>query len=539
MKKFHLCLLGLLTTLPAWSSGSKATVTTSPSPAVTDRALQVTITTDDFGTEVYCYTWCADINGGSKSPWQWSEVHTDKFRMSGSNGVYTISIASIKEFYSLSDDELSGLKKLGFIAKTVSGAQTDDCYIVIEQGSGNAYSGGEGTAVSPYVIATAADLTALTSTADDWNAYFRLDDDIDASSVTGMVGSAANPFKGHFDGNGHTIANYKATGRGTGSATGLFAAIDGASIHDLGVVNAKVSGDTYTGILTGLAKSGSIERCFTTGEVSGTSVCVGGLVGDNAGAVITDCYSAATADNRDDYATGGLAGKNSGTITNTYATGDVMGFDYAGGLVGANYGSVRNSVALNASVTSASDYAARFGGNNNSRNTSTGNHSWDNIAAGHISWTDFGDHADTRSADQIADFNTFSAMTGWDFDNVWEWRTDNGHNYPALRGIGAQTCTLPEALYSALSGIGDITDSNSADFVTAGPNPTQGILHVNSTSPLSMLALYNLNGACVNSAACDGQHSITLDMSSLPSGMYILIATDDKANNSIFKIIKK
>ena len=116
MKKFHLCLLGLLTSLPSWSAGSNATVTTNPSPALSGSPLEVTITTDNLGTEVFCYTWCADINGSSKSPWQWGDVHTDKFRMSGSNGVYTLKIADIKQFYGLSDSELQGLKKLGFIA---------------------------------------------------------------------------------------------------------------------------------------------------------------------------------------------------------------------------------------------------------------------------------------------------------------------------------------------------------------------------------------------------------------------------------------
>ncbi|MDE5659014.1 MAG: immunoglobulin domain-containing protein, partial [Muribaculaceae bacterium] len=210
MKKFHLCLLGLLTSFSAWSAGSNATVTTSPSPAVSNKPLEVTIRTDNFGSEVYCYTWCADINGSSKSPWGWNDVNTDKFRMSGSNGEYTLTISNIKEFYGLSDDELAGLRKLGFIAKTSSGSQTADCFVTIEQGASSSYSGGEGTASSPYIIATAEDLSTLSQTADDWNAsvWFRLDADIDASSVAGMTGTVANPFKGHFDGNGHTISNF-------------------------------------------------------------------------------------------------------------------------------------------------------------------------------------------------------------------------------------------------------------------------------------------------------------------------------------------
>ncbi|MDE6755743.1 MAG: T9SS type A sorting domain-containing protein [Muribaculaceae bacterium] len=541
MKKFHLCLLGLLTSFSAWSAGSNATVTTSPSPAVSNKPLEVTIRTDNFGSEVYCYTWCADINGSSKSPWGWNDVNTDKFKMSGSNGEYTLTISNIKEFYGLSDDELAGLRKLGFIAKTSSGSQTADCFVTIEQGASSSYSGGEGTASSPYIIATAEDLSTLSQTADDWNAsvWFRLDADIDASSVAGMTGTVANPFKGHFDGNGHTISNFTATADGIGTAAGLFAAIDGAEISDLGLVNARVSGSSYVGALAGYAKSGSVERCFSTGSVTGTSVCVGGLVGFNDGATVTDCYSTATVDNRDDYATGGLVGKNNGSIVNTYATGDVFGFDYAGGVTGANYGTVKNSVALNASINSASDYAARFGGNNNAENISTSNISWDNITAGHINWTAFGDHADMLDADHIADYDNFKAITGWDFDNVWEWRTDDGKSYPALRGISVQTCTLPETFYSSLDAIGVITSGDLTDIVTAGPNPTAGPLTVNSTAPLAALALYNLNGARMTVAECTGDYSFTLDLSAMPAGIYILNVTDINANLSTFKIIKK
>lgn len=541
MKKFYLCLLGLLTSLPSWSAGSNATVTTNPSPALSGSPLEVTITTDNLGTEVFCYTWCADINGSSKSPWQWGDVHTDKFRMSGSNGVYTLKIADIKQFYGLSDSELQGLKKLGFIAKTTSGAQTDDCFVNVEQGGGSSYSGGTGSQADPYIIASADDLSALVSTPDDWkaSAWFRLDADIDASTVKGMIGSIDNPFKGHFNGNGHSIKGFKATNTAVGSATGLFGAIDGAAISDLGVVSATVSGTTYVGALAGYARSGSVERCFSTGSVTGTSVCVGGLIGDNAGATVTDCYSTATVDNRDDYATGGLVGKNSGTVANTYASGDVTGFDYAGGVAGANYGRVESSVALNAGITSASDYAARFGGNNNPRNSSTDNYSWDNIPAGHLTWTAYGDHASTRNADAIVDFSRFKAMTGWDFDNVWEWRTDNGKSYPALRGLSSQACTLPEVFYSNVGGADGIMSDTAAAIVTAGPNPTEGELTVASTTPLASVALYNLNGALMAGTDCAGADSATLDLSHMPAGMYILNVTDSAANRSVFKIIKK
>lgn len=534
-------MLGLLTALPAWSTGSSATVTTSPSPAYANRPLEVTISTSDLGSEVYCYTWCADINGSTKSPWQWDDVHTDKFRMSGSNGVYTITIDDIKEFYGLTDSELAGLNSLGFIAKTISGSQTEDCFVTVEQEAPVLYSGGEGSQSNPYSLTTVADLNTLAATPSDWSVttYFSLDADIDASSMVGMIGSMEAPFKAHFAGNGHAISDFKAANSGIGSATGFFAAIDGAEISDFGLVNANVNGATYTGALVGHAASGSIERCFTSGSVTGSSVCVGGLIGDNVAATVTDCYSMASVDNRNDYATGGLIGKNSGSVTNTYASGDVTGFDYAGGLIGANYGSVSNSVSLNGSVTSASDFSARFGGNNNPRNNSTGNHSWDNMTPGHGSWTEYGDHATTHNASYLLDYDSFKSMSGWDFDNVWSWQTVSGKSYPVLSNIAMQTNPLPSNLYDAVTGISNIINDSAATFVTAGPNPTFGELTVNATNPLSAVALYNLNGACMAAAEGNGATEITLDLTSLPAGMYILNVTDSQTSRSTFKIIKK
>lgn len=540
MKKFQLCLIGMLTTLPALAAGSSATIKTNPSPALSNKPLEVTIVTENFGSEVYCYTWCADINGEGKSPWQWGDVHTDKFRMSGDNGTYTITISSIKEFYGLSDNELTGLKKLGFIAKTSSGRQTDDLMVTVEQGQLSSYSGGSGTSSDPYILTTVSDLNKLADTPSDWGAssWFRLDADINGSTLNGVIGTVAYPFKGHFNGNGHVIKNISVSGSTVGEGVALFGAVDGATVTDLGVVNANVSGATYTGALVGYAKSGNIERCYSTGRVTGTSVCVGGLVGENFSATIKDCYSTATVDNSDDYATGGLIGKNSGRVINTFASGEVSGYDYAGGLVGANYGMISNSVALNGKITSASDFAARFGGNNNSRNTSDDNHSWDKIVPGHLAWTSHGDHAQSHDAASLVNYDKFKSMTGWDFTGVWEWRTSAGKNFPVLRNISSQECTLPSALYENVAAIDDIFSEKDC-FITVGPNPTCDVVNVNSSTPLVNVMLYSLNGAVLAEVDAFGEQSVTVDMSSMTQGMYLLAVTDANSAKSIFKVIRK
>ena len=96
------------------------------------------------------------------------------------------------------------------------------------------------------------------------------------------------------------------------------------------------------------ANSGAITDSYATGNVSGKGCpgeCfakVGGLVGQNEseGKIITSYASGGVSGQGDNF--GGLAGVNSGTITDSYATGSVSSsvsssnFADVGGLVGAN-----------------------------------------------------------------------------------------------------------------------------------------------------------------------------------------------------------
>lgn len=130
----------------------------------------------------------------------------------------------------------------------------------------------------------------------------------------GWLVSAGNPtntdFTGKFDGNGFHIRNLYSVNTATTSrvGAGLFGCIsalngEGASIVNLGLVNATVTGAGKTGGLVGVifpnadtasGASGVISNCFFDGKVSGTNSSVtGGLVGRAEGnpfAVITDCY---------------------------------------------------------------------------------------------------------------------------------------------------------------------------------------------------------------------------------------------------------
>ncbi|MCM1517287.1 MAG: T9SS type A sorting domain-containing protein [Pseudoflavonifractor sp.] len=539
MRKLYLSLLTLLSCLPALaqSSGDQASITSNPSPAVTTKALEVKIQTGDFGGDVYCHTWAVIDGEDDKPAAAWGDGIVPKLKMTGSGGSYTIKVDDIKSFYGLSDTQLEKTKKLGFIARTAQGRQCQDCFVEVVQGRQNAYGGGEGTQDNPFVLNTAAHLTELASTPMDWSddTWLKLGADINLQSIT-PIGSKGSPYKGHFDGGGHTVKGAVIVSETLGSAAGLFGAIDGADIHDLGVVGVSVSGSTFTGGLVGYVASGNVSRCFVTGNVRGASICAGGIAGENHG-TISDCYAAVDVTNPDDYATGGIVGKNLGVVKNVYATGEVSGKGYVGGVVGANYGTVSNSAGINKGIGSSHNYVARFGGNNNPRNNVNGNLAWGDMVNTSNPWTQHGDHAEIVENALLTAQNTYQNRLGWDFSNVWEWKSTEKGSLPLLRNISGQTNVMPENIYAS-SGIGELVTGSAVNF-NVYPNPVSDVLHVTSADAIITCDLYSLIGARVVSMPAAGESDVDMELGSVPAGVYMLRVVTAGGSEMINKIIKK
>lgn len=539
MKRKVLCLLcASVAAISAYADGEQASVTTSPSPIVSTKPFEVTIQTSDFGNDVYCYTWA--VAGAEEYPASdWAGAINAKFKLSGNSGSYKLKVDDILSFYGLTETQLEGVTKIGFIARTASGRQTVDCFAEVVQGRRNAYSGGEGTAQSPFVLKTTDDIKALSTTPMDWaeDTYFVMEADINVGTFSG-IGSKGSPFKGYFDGKGHSLKNVTISNTTIGSATGVFNAIELATIRRVGVVDADISGSTFTGALVGYAISGNIERCFTSGSVTGTSICVGGLVGENYGAGIADCYSTAAVTNEKDYATGGLVGKNKGVIKNAYASGAIKGYDYAGGLTGANYGTVSASVAINASMTPTSDgvYIARFGGNNNSRNTASKTLSWKGMPVKGSEWNAHGHHADDHDTN-LLDQATYSNLLGWDFTGVWEWRTEGKHSFPVLAGLNNQKDPASDDFYNGNSGIEIIDTDRQA--ISVYPNPVVDVLNIEAAAGIGEAAIYSLSGRQVKKADGNGANTVAIECGDLGNGIYLLNVKLSDGTRAIEKIIKK
>jgi hypothetical protein len=147
-------------------------------------------------------------------------------------------------------------------------------------------------------------------------------------------------FTGTFNGNNYVISNLKISRPDT-NYQGLFGYTDGGKIENLGLENVDVTGNDHTGGLVG-RNYGTITDCYATGNITG-NLYTGGLVGQNNG-TITNCYATGSVSGNNNR-TGGLVGQNNGIITNSYATGSVEGNYYTGGLVGYNNGTITDCYA--------------------------------------------------------------------------------------------------------------------------------------------------------------------------------------------------
>jgi len=155
----------------------------------------------------------------------------------------------------------------------------------------------------------------------------------------GTIGGLAG-----YMGSGGTITNSYAivNAAGTYSVGGLVGSNSGTITNSFATGNVTGVGDGVGG-LVGFGDLGTIINSFATGDVTVTGTIgnggAGGLVG--WGGTITDSY--ATGNVIGTSFVGGLVGRG-GTITNSYATGNVTGTSFVGGLVGS-VGTITNSNA--------------------------------------------------------------------------------------------------------------------------------------------------------------------------------------------------
>ncbi len=203
--------------------------------------------------------------------------------------------------------------------------------------------------------------------------------------------NSANPFTGGLDGQGHRISGLTINRAGEGDV-GLFGYTQDATVSDLTLSSGSITGNQGVGALAGEFNGGTItsvssnisvegsefvgglvgaSQNFTaislasaSGDVSGSGDTVGGLIGALFEGTLSRSY--ATGNVSGGSLVGGLVGANGyasgdGTIDQSFATGNVTGSGYGlGGLVGSNEGAISNAYAMG-NVTSTGSSSATGG----------------------------------------------------------------------------------------------------------------------------------------------------------------------------------
>lgn len=282
----------------------------------------------------------------------------------------------------------------------VAASGTASKYCIVKLAPASQFEG-DGTAQSPFLIQTKADLVKLSKvTADNKMSFagthFLITRDIDVEQDPdfkgiGVTGTASNyAFGGILDGGNHTIHNVRyiaCTAQGnTLSAT----TTDCGFVNSLkagGVVkNVRLASDCYfefysrSAAVVGYNFGGDIINCRTNATVVGHSGTVAGITSYNGvGCTVRDCYNGGSITAGYQYAAG-IVSNNRGLVENCENTGDISArvingkyaaskTNTAGGVVHTNFGTVRN--VLNAGHIYAPKYAGGIMAWYNSADTAT------------------------------------------------------------------------------------------------------------------------------------------------------------------------
>ncbi|MDR9445684.1 MAG: ZmpA/ZmpB/ZmpC family metallo-endopeptidase-related protein, partial [Haloquadratum sp.] len=222
---------------------------------------------------------------------------------------------------------------------------------------------GEGTQSTPYEV---TDLDELQAMAADLDGHFRLAADVDASETRSMdirdggargfvpIGDTHYPFTGSLDGNDHRISNLYIN-RTDRDGVGLFGEVTEATVTDLSITGADVSGGYRVGILAGSSEGMDTENIAISGNVRSSERYVGGVVGRFRDGRFQDASVDVRVRGRD--LVGGAVGTaNDALLSNLSIDGTVTGTD-------SPIGGATGVLGRNSRISGTTSHAAVIGGN--------------------------------------------------------------------------------------------------------------------------------------------------------------------------------
>ncbi len=258
------------------------------------------------------------------------------------------------------------------------------CIIALSNvNSAEAFSGGSGTAESPYQISTLEDLLAINNQTGSVN--YVLVNDIDLANYT-FDHSVIDELHRYaiFDGDYHTISNITIYAPESDDIGFIGFASSDTIIKNLILTNVDITGENGVGGLCGGTSDFGIDIicCSVSGSVVGNNS-VGGLCGfadsngyiydymsqfivsidhDNMARISGSCTNVSVTGNS---SVGGLCGYINGYISDSYSTGEVTGSICCGGFCGNNWydNSIRNCYSdsiINVIKTEDTQYIGGF-----------------------------------------------------------------------------------------------------------------------------------------------------------------------------------
>ena len=230
----------------------------------------------------------------------------------------------------------SGRWFLTFIALLTMAAQTAWADLTVQF---PIYTGDEGTEAKPYKIKTTDDLDKLAADVNSGTSYegkyFVLGDDITYTHTTDWnnatseeniftaIGTGPRPFRGIFDGQGHTIRGIRICT--ANFCQGLFGNNCG-TVRNVILDDAHITGQENVGGIAGL-NDGTIENCHVTanvliGDTGADPHFSGGIAGYNKNGTVNGCTSSSTL--RTSAPSGGVVCFNEGLVMNCLAIGVII-----------------------------------------------------------------------------------------------------------------------------------------------------------------------------------------------------------------------
>ena len=208
-----------------------------------------------------------------------------------------------------------------------------------------------------YILATNIDCYAATHAGGllyNGGAGFYPIGDCGGDYCNNLYDNSDVPFTGNFNGNNHTISGLlinRPSNVSQGlSGTALFGYATG-NISNIGVLDTNVIGFYETSAIVGWLKNGTLSNSYATGDINGYYD-TGGLVAwlDN-GTISNSNFSGRIIGSGNSQYLGGVAGYSDGTISKCYSSGSILGGTSVGGLIGEQGGGIISNSFATGNIT--------------------------------------------------------------------------------------------------------------------------------------------------------------------------------------------